>query len=271
MGGGRLNQFTIKYRTSQRVAAFVTALLIALVFVGTVVLAVALSQTSDPVALVMAVFVWGVALGMVWIIAQFLVAAFGHKPLVTVDADGITIIDGLQMGRPLVFPPTDIKAVAVRIGDSDSWWNPKEFDIEREKRGVKWTAGDAEVSAALDDVTVFMLPMLNRGDRAVKANTVILLRQQVELSDYKKKFSLGWGPDRPSGPRWGVLLALEDPGGFATAVSEWELLTKLRAEDFPAVEPQKADIRRWRIQRVLRYAVIAYFLLRLVEVVVGRR
>lgn len=201
-----------------------------------------------------------------WFVGRMFRLAFVHRPKVVVTDGGLTIHDSHLLKRPLTIPRHYIRAISTVSLDEPRWWEAGTFTLVREEKGITWDAGDDDTSAALDEITRFLLPYIGT-DESIAPNVAVILERPLDVDAYRR---WGWvdrdvrSPRRASDPKPGFLLAVRDAPAFQAAIAAWGVARKLTDADADVLEPTESDVRRYRrvaMQRAARWLFVLFLLL----------
>lgn len=252
---GRLvEQFPLHMARSSNVWA-----IIALVFVApwaalSVVLAVGFMPRAFTGDLPGAVALAAVAAGFGWVVYRIFREAFPGRAHLGLTPNAIVLRHPLLLRRPLEIPLGDVERVAVSSTSSPGFWDPREFTLQKEHRGVTWVAPDDETAEALDITTRVLLPLASHVCTD-EPNVAIVLRSPVDITGVRKKpISSGDLLVRrlcDVTQTRGFLARVQNPDAVSQAFAERCLLGKLSRDQDDLVEPSDADVKRVRRFRVV--------------------
>lgn len=200
-----------------------------------------------------AIFALGVWLGIVaYRLSREL---FLPRTQVTLDANALVLRHPALLRSPLEIPLADIERVVVSTPASQGFWDPHGFTLEKQNKGITWSASDEETIEALDFFSRLFLPLASHVVRD-EPNVAVILRTPVDMR------GLGRKPVSRSDPlvqrlcevrfAEGFFVRLKDPEAAAKAFDRLALVDKLDEQHVPLIEPDEEDIERFRQYRLRR-------------------
>ena len=258
----------LAFRNSTRISAAIGAflvLIVELLLVGFLALALSADPSLTPAyvapQLLLIPLIVAVGLG----VARLLHAVFMKPPFLQMTQDALEIHNGLLLRSSLRLPLDGIEAISVSTEPGNGWWDPTDFTLYLERRGLTWMAGNDETAAELEWMTYWLIPYLTH-DPVLAPNVAILLKDPVNIDAHKR-----WGwlhmelhafpIKKAQVAKRAFLLGVRDPTTAQQELARTGLVRQLTAQDAEMIEPTARDVRRLRRAVFLRYALVIYAVL----------
>lgn len=265
----------LAFRNSTRVSAAVGAVfvLIAEIFlIGFLALSLSAKPALTPAYIAPLILLVPLVVAVGLGVARLLHAVFIKRPFLLISQDGLEIHNRLLLRFPLRLPLDSIEAISVSTGSSDGWWDPREFTLFLERRGLTWMGGNDETAAELEWMTHWLVPYLTH-DPVVAPNVAILLKDPVKFDAHKRwgwlRMELRAFPiKRTQVAKRAFLLGVRDATTAQHELARTGLVRQFTAQDAEVIEPTGRDVRRLRRAVFLRYAMLIYAVLVLTDFII---
>ncbi len=173
--------------------------------------------------------------------------AFPGRCHLALTPDALVLRHTILLRKELRLPLDTVDRVGVVASGSDRFWRPESITLEKEKKGIVWTASVDETAEVLDFHSRVMLPIASH-IREEQPNVAVVLKEPVDVRSLRRKRAAGKNVlflrlnDVDSTA--GFFACVKDPQVFARVLESRGLLGRLSDEHVDLITPSPEDERR---------------------------